>query len=1436
MAGSDGFITDGERQLADELRLLPDEWVVIANKMLPVHGGVSREIDFIVVGDQLVFVMDEKGYGGRIHGSDQQWTLSDGSSLRSPLNKLEQSARLVNGFLGRRIPSWHDQNGEVVVSGVVLSRTDQRPFLSDPRAGRSVMLLADVRERLLAWDAEGPVQRHKGSAGAPAPVGLPKRYRRTIDQALFDLSSRPKVPRRVNDYEIISSLDGPAGSRIFLARHELGGERVLTMYDIGSDPGRQAFVRHEVETLRQLQATGVVPEMLDPFSWSEQFLVVPTIPPAGTSVGALPSPATPDNARQQVRIAAASMRALARIHAAGVVHRALNPDRVVARTVSEGSPPAVVFTQFFAARNTGGTIAHELGSLGLDDPYAAPEIIALGAEGYGFANASSDTYTLALIWLEQLSGQRLAALRPFQMSGDESNGSLARSLDVSIPDASQAWKAFPEDLVVPLRAFFEKVLTAGGLARAGSTAAQRLTAAECADALDALSATAPAGRPGTMVIRTSGERLDDRYRVIRALGVGSSAFTYLVQDDVDGDLYAVKQLMRPAVLSVGGVAAAEFRTLKQLSHRCIPRVYDTYPADHPFHIKMEFVAGRELRVALGDYRSNLESWRRLSGDLLSAVGYLEHHGVRHRDIKPENVILRDDGSAVLVDFGIATTQGAATGPAGTPGYLPPEAMVSATPPDSIDRYALAVVLFETLFGRKPFVADAGVVQEPVALASVECASGTERAIARVLLGAVVVDPTERPASVSRLAEAIEIAFHLDDQPPVGAPEPLGTTDPTNAGDDPATAPGTGTGITVDQREPGNRSDAGEDIEHDDRRGAMPTEKINPVVFQLRSLFRNSDGGNADNRGLDSDFARQTYVPTRLDETVLPAVLRERPRVVFLSGNPGDGKTAFLEQIREALRAAGGREISGDASGWEWELDGHTFRSCYDASESHDGLTADEQVLARLEGLEGDAEPAAAMTVLIAINDGRLVALQEQAEDRFGWLMGASREARDRQARLDAGGVWLIDLKRRSAVGLSTDAGDPSLLRKVVDRLVAPAAWDACHGCVAFDACPIRRNAAALRSDGGPAGPSPADRLEHLMRISHLRGVRHLTIRDIRSGLAYLITGGQTCQDVHAARSGAVGASMPAEYWRSVFTTPDETDVMLGQFVALDPARSPQPFLERYLYFHRDVADRPAREALFADGVDVPLASLGADPFQEEPDATPDIAPAPADTEEAIRWVSAVKQRLFFHGRLPGDDALAGDGQPVPAVRWVSLLPYRENAGQFMNGLRYPEDIADLLPTLLLGITRSDGVRDSIDGDGLSVRVAASEANRMTIVKRFPVAQFRLEPDAVAGRSVLEAIPTFLWLIHDPSRARLRVTLDLFEMLSRLADGQEPDTDELQPLLEDLVAFKSRISLHESRDFYLIEDNRRRHLLTQEGGRIVLRTDIDRSGAARGDHR
>ena len=123
------------------------------------------------------------------------------------------------------------------------------------------------------------------------------------------------------------------------------------------------------------------------------------------------------------------------------------------------------------------------------------------------------------------------------------------------------------------------------------------------------------------------------------------------------------------------------------------------------------------------------------------------------------------------------------------------------------------------------------------------------------------------------------------------------------------------------------------------------------------------------------------------------IFAHRPNAVFLTGNPGDGKTAFLEQVQRELRARQAhRQGESDASGWEWDDAGHIFRSCYDASESHEGQSADEQLIQKLQGLEGKQTPEGPLTVLVAINDGRLVDFFDRHKERFPLLAVCRREA------------------------------------------------------------------------------------------------------------------------------------------------------------------------------------------------------------------------------------------------------------------------------------------------------------------------------------------------------------------------------------------------------------------------------------------------------------
>ena len=122
-------------------------------------------------------------------------------------------------------------------------------------------------------------------------------------------------------------------------------------------------------------------------------------------------------------------------------------------------------------------------------------------------------------------------------------------------------------------------------------------------------------------------------------------------------------------------------------------------------------------------------------------------------------------------------------------------------------------------------------------------------------------------------------------------------------------------------------------------------------------------------------------------------------------------------------------------------------------------------------------------------------------------------------------------RRPEKAGLceSAGCGEDFVFRQVLQRLVAADKWEVCEECAAQAVCPLRNNALALRK------PRVVQRLEYLFLLSHLRRQRHTTMRDLRSALAYLITGNKSCEQVHAARHGEdAGASLVhVAYWHQL---------------------------------------------------------------------------------------------------------------------------------------------------------------------------------------------------------------------------------------------------------------------------------------------------------------
>jgi len=232
------------------------------------------------------------------------------------------------------------------------------------------------------------------------------------------------------------------------------------------------------------------------------------------------------------------------------------------------------------------------------------------------------------------------------------------------------------------------------------------------------SADSPDPLRDQLVAATQGE-----YQVLTELGRGGMATVYLALDLALGRPVAIK-VMIPGLETTAGMSdrfLLEARTAAQLSHANIIPIYAVRTTGDLRYFVMKFVPGRSLDQVLA-------ATGPLGPDLVQAIlaqvgAALEHahgRGVVHRDVKPANIMLDEDGSAIVADFGIAkVAQGGSltrTGSTiGTPAYMSPEQCTGKTVAGASDQYALGCVVFELLTGRPPFVHEEVV---PVLLAHV----------------------------------------------------------------------------------------------------------------------------------------------------------------------------------------------------------------------------------------------------------------------------------------------------------------------------------------------------------------------------------------------------------------------------------------------------------------------------------------------------------------------------------------------------------------------------------------------------------------------------------------------------------------------------------------------------------------------------------------------
>jgi len=270
---------------------------------------------------------------------------------------------------------------------------------------------------------------------------------------------------------------------------------------------------------------------------------------------------------------------------------------------------------------------------------------------------------------------------------------------------------------------------------------------------------------------TSGITLGGRFELTERIAIGGMGEVWKARDRILGRVVAIKILKEeysgdPAFLNR---FRAEARHTALLNHEGIANVFDYGEEGGSAYLVMELVPGQPLSAVI-EKEQVLPPDRTLSivGQTATALAVAHNQGLVHRDVKPGNILVMPDGRVKITDFGIARLADqvplTATGQVmGTAQYLAPEQATGQPATGSSDIYALGVIGYELLAGRRPF---SGESQIAIALAQVNDAppplpTSVPHPVRALISSMLAKDPADRPGDAESLATAVE-AIRLGD--------------------------------------------------------------------------------------------------------------------------------------------------------------------------------------------------------------------------------------------------------------------------------------------------------------------------------------------------------------------------------------------------------------------------------------------------------------------------------------------------------------------------------------------------------------------------------------------------------------------------------------------------------------------------------------------------
>ena len=271
-----------------------------------------------------------------------------------------------------------------------------------------------------------------------------------------------------------------------------------------------------------------------------------------------------------------------------------------------------------------------------------------------------------------------------------------------------------------------------------------------------------------------GQKINDRYQVIRSIGEGGMANVYLAYDTILDRNVAVKVLRGDLATDEKFVRRfqREAMSASALSHPNIVEMYDVGEDDGNYFIVMEYIDGKTLKNLIKKRGAlTVAEVVDIMLQLTSAISCAHDSYIIHRDIKPQNVMILDDGRVKITDFGIAIASNASeltqtNSVMGSVHYLPPEQANGAGATANSDIYSLGILMFELLTGKLPFKGENAV---EIALKQMKeqipsvCAINPEipQSIENVILKACAKNPKNRYDNVKDMYNDIKTALDED---------------------------------------------------------------------------------------------------------------------------------------------------------------------------------------------------------------------------------------------------------------------------------------------------------------------------------------------------------------------------------------------------------------------------------------------------------------------------------------------------------------------------------------------------------------------------------------------------------------------------------------------------------------------------------------------------